>query len=187
MNSEDSRQRLTNWFRVLREPLRRFIDGRRGAAYLDSDDVAQEVFLRLLRHSNGEDISDPRAYVFKIASNVAYEWSMRARHRLPHDSTWLDELIDDRNVANDCERSERYSSLHSALNDLPPRAREILRLRYGEGLSYEAISTKLSVSQRIVKRDTVRAYAALRFTLAVQNDGTGNSVVDLNDAMGNGA
>jgi DNA-directed RNA polymerase specialized sigma24 family protein len=52
MTSEDPRQRLTEWFRVLREPLRRFIAGRRRAGYLDSDDVAQEVFLRLLRHAD---------------------------------------------------------------------------------------------------------------------------------------
>ncbi len=182
IDPEDRRSRLAEWFRELGVPLKRFIAARRGAVPMDIDDVAQEVFLRLLRSANGEDISDPRAYLFKIASNVASEWSMRARNRLPHESSWLDELVDDSNIAKEMERSERHSKLYGALNDLPPRAREILRLRFGEGLAHGAISTRLGVTQRVVKRDMLRAYATLRFILDPTQDGRANAAVDVQNA-----
>ena len=43
------------------------------------DDAAQEVFLRLLRYDRGELVENPQAYLFKVATNVAAEWSIRAR------------------------------------------------------------------------------------------------------------
>jgi RNA polymerase sigma factor (sigma-70 family) len=179
----DRRSRLAEWFRDLRGPLRRFIAGRRDAAQLDADDVAQEVFLRLLRYADGEVISDPRAYLFKIASNVASEWSMRASNRLPHESSWLEELADDSNIHKEIERTERNSKLYDALSELPPRAREILRLHFGEGLAHGAISTRLGVTQRVVKRDTLRAYATLRFILAPQRDDIAIVEMEVEGAM----
>jgi RNA polymerase sigma factor (sigma-70 family) len=132
----------------------------------DLDDVAQEVFLRLLRYQHDEIVVDPRAYLFKIAGNVASEWSCRARERLPHDSDWLDDLPDDSDVTREMERNQRSAEITIALNRLPARAREILRLHFGEGLGQSDIAARLGVTRRIVKRDIVRSYAALRLTLA---------------------
>ena len=47
----------------------------------DVEDVGQEVFLRLMRYETAELIEHPQAYLYKVASNVATEWSMRARNR----------------------------------------------------------------------------------------------------------
>ncbi len=43
----------------------------------DVNDVAQEVFLRLLRYDRAELIEYPQAYLFKMAANVANEWAIR--------------------------------------------------------------------------------------------------------------
>lgn len=164
--------RLAMWFRELQLPLRRFIAGRRGIVPADLDDVAQEVFLRLLRYQREELVTDPRGYLFKIAANVASEWSMRARQRFPHDSTWLDELTDDRDATDEMDRTQRNAELHRALGELPPRAREVLRLHFGEGLNHEMISVRLGVTRRIVKRDIVQAYARLRLALTATAETT---------------
>lgn len=163
---EEAHGRLVEWFRELRAPLRRFIARRRGVAPCDLDDVAQEVFLRLLRYDRGELVTDPRSYLFKIATNVSNEWSMRARQRLPHASGWLDELVDDRDSLVDAEREQRNASLQAALAALPPRAYEVMRLHFGEGLTHAAISIRLNLTQRIVKREIVNACMRLRATLS---------------------
>ncbi len=166
MGSDDRRGRLAQWFRELRGPLRHFLARRRGTKTTDLDDVAQEVFLRLLRYEHGEPISDPRAYLFKIAANVASEWSMRASNRLPHESSWLDDLHDNEDMTREIDRMERDSQIYEAIGELPPRAREILRLHFGEGLQHEAISARMGLTRRVVKRDIISAYATLRFILA---------------------
>jgi RNA polymerase sigma factor (sigma-70 family) len=96
---------------------------------------------------------------------------MRAQRRFPHDSSWLDDLAEDDGVLDDMARAQRDSELHRALAALPDRARDILRLHFGEDLTHEAISARLGVTRRIVKRDLVSAYANLRLALSGIVDG----------------
>jgi RNA polymerase sigma-70 factor (ECF subfamily) len=160
-----SHSRLVEWFKELRSPLRRFLSFRKGVAPADLDDVAQEVFLRLLRYDRAELVTDPQAYLFKVAANVASEWSMRASNRLPHDPAWLEDLADHRRPEDDLEQQTRDRQLMAALSELPARAREVLRLHYSEGLGHEAIATNLAVTARIVKRDLINSYSSLRHSL----------------------
>jgi RNA polymerase sigma-70 factor (ECF subfamily) len=157
---------LADWFRDLHGPLRRFIGRRRNLASADLDDVAQEVFLRLLRYDRAELVEDPRAYLFRIAANVASEWSVRARERLPHAACWLDDLVDDFDALDETERRAREQEVREAVAGLAPRTREVLRLRYAEELDNEAIARRLELTRRIVRRELAHAYAELRLKLA---------------------
>ena len=156
---------LASWFREWQQPLRRFLVRRRVGPAADVDDIAQEVFLRLLRYDRADLVKQPLAYLFTIASNVAAEWAMRANRRMPHDSTWLDELVDP--LSPECVHEEHASgeSVREALQRLPPRARHIMLLHFHEEMTQPEIARALGVSRKIVKRDTARAYADLRSRL----------------------
>jgi RNA polymerase sigma factor (sigma-70 family) len=158
-------RRLADWFRDLRNPLHRFLSFRRGVAPADLDDMAQEVFLRLLRYDKAELVTDPAAYLFKVAANVASEWSMRARNRLPHDAAWLADLRAEELPEDHAERALESRLLTVALNSLPSRSREVLRLHFSEEMRHEEIAVHLKVSSRIVKRDLLNAYRQLREAL----------------------
>jgi RNA polymerase sigma factor (sigma-70 family) len=157
--------RIADWFREFRTPLRKFIARRRSLAPCDLDDVAQEVFLRLLRYDRTELVLDPKNYLFQMAANVSREWSLRARHRMPHDSSWLDGLLDTADVAAETESAERAMALQAAMETLSARAREVMRLHFSEGLTHAAISSRLNLSQRIVKREIVNGCMQLRARL----------------------
>jgi RNA polymerase sigma factor (sigma-70 family) len=157
--------KLGELFRDWRLPLRRFLARRRAGCAADIDDIAQEVFLRLLRYERSELIDFPQAYLFKIASNVTAEWAMRSSRRLPHHSEWLTELVDALSPEAELEREMLDEQLRYAVRTLPARAREILRLHYAEGLAHEDIARTLGVTRKIVKRDIARAYASLRISL----------------------
>jgi RNA polymerase sigma factor (sigma-70 family) len=165
MTSRRERNKVAEWFREIHRPLRRFIAGRSDVPSADIDDVAQEVFLRLLRYERSDLVTDARGYLFKIAANVASEWAMRARRRWPHDSSWLDELTHESAALDELERWQQGAQIQRALNTLPARAREILRLHYGEDLTEEAIAVELGITPRMVKRDKLIAYARLRLVL----------------------
>ena len=168
MPSSATRERLTDWFkwfRVWRSPLRKILGARWSIAASDVDDVAQEVFLRLLRYDNAELIEHPQAYLFKMAENVAGEWAMRARHRHPHDARWLTDLRALSEPEQQVAREAAQRDLQAALERLPPRQREVLRLHFGEELARAEIAERLNVSERVVKRDLIRAYAKLRTDL----------------------
>jgi RNA polymerase sigma factor (sigma-70 family) len=163
--------KVAQWFREVRDPLRRFIAARRGIAPGELDDVAQEVFLRLLRYDRDELIIDPRGYLFKVAANIVSEWTMRAQRRFPHNASWLEDLPDSTNLAEDTALAQRNAILHRALGALPDRMRDILRLHFAEGLTHDAIAMRLGITRRIVKRDLISAYASLRLALPGLVDG----------------
>lgn len=161
----DRHKPLSEWFSRWNSPLRKFLSRRSIVAKADLDDVAQEVFLRLLRSDRAELINSPQAYLFQMARHVAVEWAMRARNRMPHDPAWLEELPDENEPESLVARDSERHFVGRALQRLPARQREILRLHYGEGLSHARIAEHLRVSERVVKRDIIKAYAALRLDL----------------------
>jgi RNA polymerase sigma-70 factor (ECF subfamily) len=161
-----------NWFREWQSPLRKFLSRRRVGCAADIDDIAQEVFLRLLRYARAEFVEHPQAYLFQAASNVSAEWLTRCRSRLPHESKWLEDLADSLSPESELERESINERLRIAIQTLPPRAREILRLHFAEEMTHPEIASTMGLTRKIVKRDTARAYAALRSTLGRELVGT---------------
>ncbi len=106
MSGPETAKRLTEWFRLWRVPLRKFLIGHGAVSSADVNDVAQEVFLRLLRYDRAELVEYPQAYLFKMAANVANEWAIRARSRRPHESKWLTGLLAEDSPEHDAAQAE---------------------------------------------------------------------------------
>lgn len=128
MTTAEAKRRLSDWFRQWRDPLRKFLLGRARVRAADVEDVGQEVFLRLLRYEKAELVEHPQAYLYKIASNVAAEWSIRAVNRAPHHSKWLDSLTETERPDDALVRAQTRLQIKRALTRLTPRQREVLRL-----------------------------------------------------------
>ena len=156
---------IGDWFREWRLPLKRFLLRRGAGTAADIDDIAQEVFLRLLRYNRAELVNSPQAYLYKIAANVSAEWSSRSSRRMPHDSAWLTDLADALDPEEELDRESRFAEIERAINLLPIRQREIIRLHFSEGKSREDIAEQMSLTRKIVKRDLANAYAMLRVSL----------------------
>ena len=121
---------LTTWFELWRAPMRRWLSSRSSIQAADLDDVAQEVFLRLLRYGDRAVVEHPQSYLFRIATNVVNEWRERARNSLPHDDTWLADLQIEPCDEPECavEHTLVNKQVRSAVNRLPLRQREVLLL-----------------------------------------------------------
>lgn len=165
MSDTETRRRLTDWFRQWRSPLRKFLIGKSAVPLSDLDDVSQEVFLRLLRYDQVELVEHPQAYLFKMAYNVAAEWSIRSRYRRPHESKWLAALVVYELPENDADRERIQQMIERAINTLPPRNREILKLHFSEGLGHAEIAQRIGTTPRSVKRCIAKSYEKLRVEL----------------------
>jgi RNA polymerase sigma factor (sigma-70 family) len=163
--------RLVEWFDKWRKPIRSWLRNRASVPPGDIDDLAQEVFLRLLRYSDDVAVDNPQGYLFRIAANVANEWRERSRVRKPHDDSWLEELQieagDEPENAIAKTRANEY--VQAAVDRLPPRQREVLLLHVNEGLTYKQIAQQRGLTYRIVLRDLTRAYSTLRMQLRLED------------------
>jgi RNA polymerase sigma-70 factor (ECF subfamily) len=161
MTDSDAKNRLAAWFSQWRTPLRKFLAAKSSVPAAELDDVAQEVFLRLMRYDKAQLVEHPQAYLYKMASNVATEWAIRSRNRHPHRTKWLEELAAE-SPEEQLVRAEEHSQIFRAVVGLTPRQREILKLRFVKGLTQSAVAESMGVSRRMVKRQLVKSYARLR-------------------------
>ena len=145
--------------------LRRFLT-RRLQSTDNAQDLAQEAYLRLLRLDRGEFVRKPQAYLYRIASNLVYEFRLRERNQLvTFDSDALDHAAECTAEPLASEASDRIDieqQLESILAELPPLYRAVLVLRKRDGLSYLEISRTLDISVHTVKKYLARAVAQCR-------------------------
>jgi len=162
MNDSDAQRRLTHWFLQWRAPLRKFLIGRGTVPASDLDDVAQEVFLRLLRYDRTELVEHPQAYLYKMAGNVSAEWALSARRRRPHGPEWLADLVAGDQPEEEAGEAALQVTVGRALETLTAQQRTVMRLQFFEGLNRAQIASRLGVSERSVKRVLVKSYGKLR-------------------------
>lgn len=156
---------VAGWFDEFHEDLLRRISGLRVS---DSEvrDLAQEVFLRLLRVSNPDLVRHPRAYMLRVAANVLQEWRLRGDRFVVTAPAELDTLPSNADPIREIDGEARARQLNKALASLPPMYRAAVALRAQYGLSVAQVAIHLGVSERMVKRYIEKGYAALRDRLA---------------------
>lgn len=141
---------------------------RRGLDAQQASDAVQDIFLRLLR-SPPSDLRDPGAYLRRSADTMAIDhWRRQQRQvalfePLPAESaTAADDAI---TVEGDLVARERDARLRRAIEDLPPRSREVLLLHKYEGLTYAEVALRLGIARNTVMVHLANAMRSLRATM----------------------
>ncbi len=130
-------------------------------------DLTQEAFVRLLRREPDVELENPRAYLYTVAGNLANDHLQKAHTRYAARNAGEVETPD---CAPGPERrflaKEALQRLEQAIDTLPPRQREIIRLHKFEHLSYEAIAVRLGISKNTVMVHMMRALKHCRDCMA---------------------
>jgi RNA polymerase sigma-70 factor, ECF subfamily len=122
-------------------------------------DLAQEAFARALESTGtGEGPGNPRAWVFRIAANLAHDEARSALRRRRH-------LVLLKNEAESAERPDplaamerqaREDAARAALEQLTERDREVLLL-WDAGMSYTEIAAQTDLSVGAIGTTLARA------------------------------
>jgi RNA polymerase sigma factor (sigma-70 family) len=132
----------------------RFI-ARRIRTAVDAQDVAQEAYVRLLRLGRKDLVRDPRAYVYRIASNVISEIEIKRRADAARSGRWSSELLTEDagdNADSDADTLILRSRLESVIGQLSPKCRAVLILHRREGMTYDEIGSRIGISSSMVKK-----------------------------------
>lgn len=118
------------------------------------DDVLQESYSRLIRARATGQIRHAKAFLFATARNAAIDWLRRERAR-PWSGAGerMDAAVPDETptLAEQGEREYRLEVLTEAVQALPDRCRQVVMLRYLDGLAYKEIAAQLGISPETVK------------------------------------
>jgi RNA polymerase sigma-70 factor (ECF subfamily) len=152
-----SAPRLSQWFaeEVLpHEPALRAYLRARFPALGDFDDIVQESYTRLLKAQATGGVRYSKAFLFTTARNAALDLFRRRRATPAHTAAEGAELLlldEQPGMVEQGERAYRLEVLADAVRALPDRCREVLMLRYIDGLSNKEIAAQLAISPETVK------------------------------------
>jgi RNA polymerase sigma-70 factor (ECF subfamily) len=140
---------------------------RRGS---DAAELAQEVYLRMLRIPDVDSIRNPEGYLYAVASNLAKEHALQDRRQ--RSSVDLDNPEIQEQLAvlpgfgGLLDTQARVKRLREVLRELPPKCQAVVALQYWEGLSYAQIGARLEISPNMVKKYLSRALVHCRRRMA---------------------
>ena len=164
---------------ALKRYLRRFIRSREAA-----DDLAQEAFLRTFAAESRHIIDTPKAFLFKVARNLALNELARQSSMAIEplgDFEGQEVLEDNSQVAVDdvIDGRERIRLLARAIASLPPQCAKVFILRKMQGMSQKEIAIRLNISVRTVENHVAvglsRCRAYMRAHGGMAGEANGNS------------
>lgn len=126
----------------------------------DAADLAQDTFLRVLRHRHELDaLREPRAYLTTVARNLL----INHVRRQALEQAWLDAVAHlPQAMAPSPEQRllvlETLREVDRMLDGLPSKAREAFLLAQLDGLTYREVALQLGVTERTIKRYMAEAF-----------------------------
>ena len=115
----------------------------------DVEDLLQDVYVKVAERGGLADVREPRAFLCKVAKNLALNEKNRSGNRL---SEQLDELVSDQHIPttidlhDQAEQQQRFAHFCEAINQLPTQCRRVFVMNKIEGLGNAEIAEKLSIS-----------------------------------------
>ena len=148
----------------------------------DIEDVAQEAYLRAYVAEQRKDIDQPKAYLFRIAKNIALT-------RLTRKSEQITDYIEDcgasvvieSDVSADMhvEAEETLGLYCEAVAALPEKCRQVYLLRKVHGLTHREIAQRMSLSVSSVEKYLRKGVLACRAYISVrEGEGAGANPSD---------
>ncbi|MEJ1964524.1 MAG: RNA polymerase sigma factor [Gammaproteobacteria bacterium] len=123
-------------------------------------DLVQDTFVRLAQQRGGATENNPRAYLYRVAQNLAID-HYRSRERRQTDPTPHEDLLQIADEAPLPERAvdghQRLAALQRTLMELPELTQRIFQLNRIEGLTYSEIARRLDISDSSVQKHLSRA------------------------------
>jgi RNA polymerase sigma factor (sigma-70 family) len=131
-----------------------------------------------------DEIQDPEAWLMVTLRNRCVVYWRKRRNALYNSvDTAILELLSEP-VAAPQEKAELLWDLNNLLEELPPRCRKLLRLRYGLGFDSAEVAEQMGYHPSSVRKVARRCMAALTFQMVTRGFTTAPSKPEDDDPEG---
>lgn len=150
---------IENIFREHASALHIYLIGRVRSAE-EAEDIVQETFLKLHSAGNAQDIKRPRAFLFRVATNIMIDHIRRRRSRISE--THINGIVEEQ-AGDDISIEDKISSrdfavaFKNAIVELPPRRRQVIVMHKILHKSYGEIAAELGITRSMVEQHMTRA------------------------------
>jgi RNA polymerase sigma-70 factor, ECF subfamily len=154
---------LSTMFLLHQKDLMQFLTFKVGCADTAAD-LTQETYLRIAHETDSGKIENIRAYLFRIANNLAIDYlRSRSRHYQRDAGPVSDDLVCRQpEPGTICDDRQQLEFVERIIYELSPKCREVFLLSRVEGKNYTEISNKLGISPRTVESHLRKALTQIR-------------------------
>jgi RNA polymerase sigma-70 factor (ECF subfamily) len=166
----DTKQALIEWLAAEHGTRLRAFFSRRVRQQPDVAELVQEVYLRMLRVRDIDEVENPEAYLYTVASNLAKEHN--ARKHIPQEPLDIDDPSVQEQLAvlppmgEYVDKEVRVKRLREVLAQLSPKCYAAVVMHYSHGMSHAAIAEQLEISPHMVKKYLSQALVHCRRRMA---------------------
>jgi RNA polymerase sigma-70 factor (ECF subfamily) len=127
-------------------------------------DLTQETYLRIAHHPDVGNIENMRAYLFRIANNLALDYLRSQTRQSQRDAGPVTDDLVSHQPEPDAALSDRQQLeyLEQIIYGLPPKCRAVFLMSRVEGKSYTEISKQFGISPRTVEGHMRKALDQIR-------------------------
>ncbi len=125
----------------------------------DVDDIVQETYIRLTRVVASQEIRHPRAYIYRIARNLALDSLKKGGDTVAvewNEDTDYAATVGDL-TADAIDSRKALDRFYEAVQSLPPRARQAFILKKVYGYSQREIAARLEIAESTVEKHVALA------------------------------
>lgn len=138
---------------------------KRSQSYWDAEELAQEVFCKILKRNDINGQENKEAYLFTVAWSVLLDKVRRdqVRHRNSH--VYLDEVFESEDpvsLEQSVDGQILYERFVAGLKGLGEQTQEIFLLSRYEGYTYTQIAEHYGISVSAVEKHMMKALAHLK-------------------------
>ncbi|MFM8330971.1 MAG: RNA polymerase sigma factor [Candidatus Methylumidiphilus sp.] len=131
-----------------------------------AQDIVQESFFVLARTAAAETVGQPRAFLHRTATHLAFD-HLRHRKVVERHAEIAAHTEESEQPSTEAEvsKAQWLELLRQVVSELPPRCRDAFILHKIQGLSYREVGEALGISQSAVEKHIIKGLAHCRARL----------------------
>ena len=127
----------------------------------DAEDVLQDLYVKVSRTPDIDDLQKPASYLFKMAVNLAHDRRRERKRAKLREADWVSVLYTkagDQTVADQPSAEAGYAAkqrliaIREALTKLSPQCQRAFMLHKFEGLSHLQVAQSMKISRSTVEK-----------------------------------
>ena len=129
-----------------------------------AEEIVQDIFLKLwFQRKNIAEIRSLENWLFTLTRNQTLNCLKKIAHESTAREKWIEQNVLSENTTDQKILNKEYQQLlEQAINNLSEQQYQVYILGKEEGLSYDGIGKRLSISPLTVKTHMARALASIR-------------------------
>lgn len=132
-----------------------------------AEEITQDIFIKIWENRRElSEINYFSTWTFTIGRNLALNVLKQDAARFLREAHYVRSQENHSDSESDIYLKDYEGLLNTIVNQLPPKRREILKLKMEKGWSHEEIGQHLGISPNTVKNQLAKSYSSVRKELA---------------------